>query len=92
MVLSRHYSLFHDIITKSPIYEALTVTFIEQSGFRFLDTCEYRFFATRKRDPSSCEVIILVYLGCAIIFPFNFADLIDLSYHPRRNQYWRFSS
>jgi len=75
MVLSRHYSLFHDIITKPPIYEALTVTFIEQSNIRFLDTCEGKYFEKPKHDPSSCEIIILFCLGCSVIFPFRFADL-----------------
>jgi len=75
MVLSRHYSLFHDIITKPPIYEALTATFVEQSNTRFLDTCEDKYFEKRKHDPSLCETIILLYLGCSMIFPFRFADL-----------------
>jgi len=76
LVLSRHYSLFHDIITKPLICEALTVSFIEQSNIRFLETCEDKYFEKRKHDPSSCEMILLFYLGCSMILPFRFADLL----------------
>jgi len=44
IVLPRNYSVFHDIISKPPIYEALTVTFVKQPSFHSVDTCEYQWF------------------------------------------------
>ena len=39
-MMSLHYSVFDDIINKPPIYEAYTVTFVEQLIFQSLDACE----------------------------------------------------
>jgi len=57
------------------MYEALTVIFTEQPNTRFLDTCEDKYFEKRKHDPFWCEIILLFYLGCSMIFPFKFANL-----------------
>jgi len=38
--LLRHYSESHCIATKSPLYEANTITYKEQTGFHSRDTCE----------------------------------------------------
>ena len=48
IVLPRNYSVFHDIDSIPPIYEALTVTFVKQPSFHSLDTCEYQWFDKRK--------------------------------------------
>ena len=48
IVLPRNYSVFHDIVSIQPIYEALTLTFVKQPSFHSLDTCEYQCFDKRK--------------------------------------------
>jgi len=40
LAISRHYSVFYDIINKPPTHKALTVTFVEQPSVYTLDACE----------------------------------------------------
>ena len=45
MVLSQHYLMFYGIINKTPIYEAYTVTFVQQFGFNTLDTSDDKWLS-----------------------------------------------
>ena len=44
VALLRHYSLFHGNVNKPPIYEACTVTFVEESNFLRLNFCENNWY------------------------------------------------
>jgi len=46
MVLARHYSVFHGIINKPSIYEALAITFVKHPFFT-LDTCKDKWYDKR---------------------------------------------
>jgi len=67
MAVYRHYSVFQDIINKPPIFEAHTITFVEQTSFNCLNTCEDKWLNKlnaqikySKHDPSSHEIMINV--------------------------------
>jgi len=42
--LLQHYTVFNGIINKPPIYDPYKVTFVEQSNFDPLDTCDEKWF------------------------------------------------
>ena len=44
MALSRHSSVFHGIVNKPAIHEAVTVTFVVQLSFHSLDICEDKLY------------------------------------------------
>jgi len=44
MALSRHYSENNGTMSKPPLHEAYTVTFVEQPGCPFLDICENKWY------------------------------------------------
>jgi len=45
--LPRKYSVFHDILNKTTVYQALTATLVKQPSFHSLDTCEDQGFDKR---------------------------------------------
>ena len=49
--------MFNDIINKTTFYETFTVTFVEQSIFHSLDTCEEKWF-DRRNAQSNIESMI----------------------------------
>ena len=81
MVVSRHSSVFHDIINKPHIYEIFTVTFIETPSFHTVDTCEVKSFDKRAAHINIQSMILrrvkqlFYYLRCSMIFLFRLANL-----------------
>jgi len=73
MALTRHYSVFHGIINKPHIYEAFTITFVEQSIIHSLDTCEDKWLH-KPNAQMNIQCMILVRnnscttLRCSLIF------------------------
>ena len=97
MVLSRHYSVFHVIINKPSIYEALAVTVVEQSSFHALITCEMNGLTNVTDTLISKPWSLLVrnnYCTICDVQWFSHSALptgFDLLYYPRSNRHWRFS-
>jgi len=102
IVSPRNYSVFHDIIHKPTVYQALTATFVKQPSFHSLDTCEDQCFDKRNANHTLIfKAWYFLVWNAFVLFATFKRDLnwfshwalltfFDLSYHSRSNRHWHF--
>ena len=81
--------MFHDIINKPPIYEALTITFLEQPSFHSLDVCEDKWFDKRN---AHINIQSMILPRVEQLLYYSICDVQLFSNLTLPNLFWRFIS